>query len=755
MLAALRHPSCVSPALAGLQQSGRLQGTMRRAFALALLTLVAWSPSIAHADEPAPATPPVAAVEKPLPREAIEVRVIGDKADGLQRTPGSGTLVTTTEIRRAAPLAVDEVLRRVPGVVVRQEYGGGSRLDISIRGVEGGRSRRVLVLEDGAPVSLNPYSEPDLYHAPAVEWLRGVEVVKGSGNILFGPQTLAGTVNFLTVLPPEKPTAVADLDVGTYGYWRMMAGYGDAVGGARYVVRALHRIGDGFRGQPFRSTDALGKLAFPTWRDGEAILKLQVRNEQAASDDVGLTRSMWARDPRRTTLSPDSELTLERYAASLTHTQRIQEKTKLTTLVYAYRTSREWRREGYTRFPTPGVAYPRIVGDIGEPQGAIYFEGTNAILDRTYGVFGIEPRLEHRFPTGIISHTVESGGRLLRETADYAQRSGSNTTTYQGSLDYAEAHSGLGVSAYIQDRMAFRQNLLVTPGVRVERFDLERRVLRQNRGQGPVDVDIAGSSGATGVVPGVGIIYGERRLHVFGGFHVGWAPPRFSSAVTARGVPSVTSGDRSINYELGTRAELFRWLRVESTAFLSNFENQVVINTNPGADTSLVDGGRTRLYGLEVASTAKWKKPLRLPFELDMGVRYTFSHATFRDGRAAGNFLPYAPMHVASANLDAEHESGIGGQVAVAFTGSQYTDTANTVPEDVTGRFGEMSARAVVDATAHYFHKRSGVTLRLTVKNALDATYVSARRPEGIFPGGFRQVLVGVGWTWEGNARDP
>ena len=78
----------------------------------------------------------------------------------------------------------------------------------------------------------------------------------------------------------------------------------------------------------------------------------------------------------------------------------------------------------------------------------------------------------------------------------------------------------------------------------------------------------------------------------------------------------------------------------------------------------------------------------------------------------------------------------------------------NTRAEDVTGRLGEIDARHIVDATVRYKHAPSGITLRLTAKNVLDTTYIAARRPEGIFPGPYRQILVGVRWDWEGKARD-
>lgn len=704
---------------------------------------------------PSSDAPPPAPAQAAAPDERIpEVRVVGSHADALQRIPGSGTVIGTKDIERAQPVDTAEMLRRVPGVQVRQEYSGGSRLDISVRGLESGRSRRVLLLEDGIPISLNPYAEPDMYYAPPIERYRAIEVVKGSGNILFGPQTLAGTINFVTLAPPERQSVSVDVDTGNYGYVRALARYGDSVGDVRYVVQLLERRGDGFREQPFDSQDGLAKIVFPTGKNGEASVKLGFHRDSAASDDVGLTSAMYARDPRRPTLAPDDKLILNRYDASLTHEQRFSSDTKVKTLLYGYVTDRAWRRQDYTRVPSAADSYARIVGldDVdasGAPRAAIWFKNTNTILDRDYSVLGLEPRLEHRMRTGDVAHTIDLGGRVLRETADYQQRSGTNPETFSGSLDFAEKHDGTVFAAYLQDRIAFREDLLVTPGIRFEQMRLSRTLLRQDTGNGVQDVSIEGHKTVFGVVPGIGMTYGTKVANVFGGVHVGFAPPRITSAISALGKPSDVSAEKSIDYEFGGRARVSKWWRLEATGFLSNFDNQVIINTAPGAEASLTDAGATNLYGVETATVLGLDKVLSLGALVELGVRYTYSHASFRHGPDAGNLLPYAPQHSFNTNLDIEHPSGIGGQIAYAFIGRQYSDADNTEAEDPTGRIGAIGARSIVDATIHYRHAPSGLTFRLTAKNLLDATYVSARRPEGIFPGAYRQLLVGIRWDWE------
>jgi Fe(3+) dicitrate transport protein len=138
---------------------------------------------------------------------------------------------------------------------------------------------------------------------------------------------------------------------------------------------------------------------------------------------------------------------------------------------------------------------------------------------------------------------------------------------------------------------------------------------------------------------------------------------------------------------------------------------------------------------------------------VDLGARYTFARATFVGGQYDRNLLPYAPLHNVNVNLDVDHPLGngsmIGGQIAYAHLSAQFSDSANTVAENATGEYGRIPARNIVDATAHYRHAPSGLTFRLTVKNALDDVYIAGRRPQGIAVSGFRQIMLGLRWDWE------
>jgi Fe(3+) dicitrate transport protein len=734
-----------------------VQGTVRRALALSVAAPLILAAGLARADEPPP-----------------EVRVIGDKADALQKIPGSGTLVTTKEIERAEPATVSEMLRRVPGLTATQEEGGGLRMDVGIHGLDPGRSRRVLILEDGVPVAVNLYAEPDIYYTPMMERMRGIEVVKGSGNILFGPQTIGGVINFLTMMPPEHRHEAAEVDVGYWagdtcssglcllgykpmGYASVLASHGDAPSEhLRYLVQVVHKDSDGVQAQAFHMTDVLGKVVFDTSEKGEATLKLGFHDDETLSDDNGLTLGMYQQAPRQPTRSPADHADQQRYDVALTHQQRFDENTKLTTIAYANHTQRIWNRQDYDR-NTPGAAllpidqYDHVVGDTGLTGGAIYFRTTDTILDRHYEVAGVEPRLEWRTATGEIEHTLNAGARLLYESAHYEQRSGGSPTSQAGTLDYVFDHRTWAVAAYAEDRLQPREWLLVTPGVRFEDAYFGSNVTRQ----GGLDSSQPAYGQATGLVPGIGMVAGTPKANVYGGIHVGWAPPRITSPISPKAGTDVAqlSAESSINYELGTRLAYKRLARVEGTAYLIDFDNQVVSSSgalSTSGVTQLTNGGATRHMGVEGAATFGLGEALKLnPTVVELGLRYTLARAVFDGGPWSGHWLPYAPAALFVGTVDVEHPSGIGGQVAWTYVGEQFTDAENTLTVDATGRVGKIPAYQTVDVALRYKHAPSGLTFKLAVKNAMNETFIYALRPDGIRVGGFQQVLLGVRWDWD------
>jgi Fe(3+) dicitrate transport protein len=680
---------------------------------------------------------------------AEEVRVVG------ARPSGGVTIVTAKDVERMQPFDVAEALRRVPSLYVRQDTNGGQRLDIGVRGLDPGRSRRVLVLEDGVPIQINPYAEPDLYYATPIERVAAIEVVKGSASILYGPQTLGGVVNFRTLLPPAEDRVVADMLLGNFGTVRARASYGSQLleGRLRYVMQAFHRRNEGPRGEDYRGLDAMGKVEFDGSARSTWALKLAFHTDDSKSDDVGLTQAMFERTPSRGILSEANQVSLQRYDLSLRNTWRITEGSagqwSLQTQAYAYQTDRFWRREDYARTPNPSERYTRVIGDVTRPLGALYFRDKSTLLNRGYRVLGVESQISGQFATGPLRHHVRAGGRLLLEGSRQDQRVGATAIAESGQLFQDDESDTAAFAGYLHDQMRLQDLIEVQGGFRVEHARYQRATLL---GGNP----IRGENAVTGIIPGVGAVLGKPIFALFGGVHLGFAPPRVSNAISPRGESTLLDAEQSTQFEFGVRSVRTNHWTLDSTLFVARYSNQVVSSGSGTEATAQVNGGTTEARGVESALSFAIGRVLRLPVELDASARLGLLTTRFRHGANEGNQLPYAPNQTGGVALDVAHrQSGLSAQVNISYTGSVFSDVQNTLEGDVTGRQGRIPGYAQVDANVGYQHAASGLSVRVLGKNLGNHLVIQSRRPEGIFVTGFRQLLLQIGWTYPAKRLAP
>jgi Fe(3+) dicitrate transport protein len=700
-----------------------------------------------------------AEVEEPLTVDVFGARpLLGpDPEVGLRHLPGSAGVIDREEDKRfRTSISVQDALRGQPSIHLRDEDAAGLVPNIGFRGLNPDRSERMLFLEDGVPAGLAPYTENAAYYVPPFERIARVEVVKGSGQILYGPHTAGAVLNLVTPEIPCCPSGHVRTLVGSHGY---VMGYGEGgltSGPWGFLASVLHREGDGFKDDSeFDLEDVTLKARH--WFGGETTLtgKLNWYRQESNQTYLGLTSGLYDDDPFRN-IAPFDELNVDWTSGQLTFRHAFSSRVRLLANLYYIEARRDWNRQDFARNTGFAPAPANTIATVGDPTvdgGAVYLRSSFGSRDRDFRTFGIEPRLLLDHCWGARSGALEVGARFHSERMVDERNNRTSLTADPVTRD-RDVRTTHAWAAWVQERLSVTSALALTAGLRVEAYDVERRFTRQ----GGADVDLTGTSDHVEWIPGLGATYQlDPRHTLFAGIHRGFAPPRTSQAIDSAGDDVELDAEHSWNWEVGVRGRTCDWWTWSATGFHNVFTNLVVPdNESGGSSTADTNAGEAVFQGLELQSTVDLVSLLRgasccRPVDrcaprvwLDLSYTWTRTENVTPDGDFEGNELPYAPEHLASVGVRFEHPAGFDLGAFGHYTGEQFTDQANTSTPNAEGTRGIIGDRFVFDLTAGW--RAPGSRFRVTgaLRNVFDETYVASRAPEGIFPGAPRHWFLGL-----------
>lgn len=686
---------------------------------------------------------------------STNIEVIGRTEELLTEIPGSVFAVTSEELAESKPMDANEVLRRVPGVNLREDSGPvAMRLNVGMRGLNPDRSRKVLMLEDGLPISLAPYGEPEMYYSPPIDRMERVEVLKGSGQIAYGPQTVGGVINFVTPDPPSRLHGELDVEGGERGvfFGRALIGDSNRDGSVGWIVNYLHKQGDGWRQFFFDVDDFNAKVTLKP-NDGHTLtFKGGLYEERSNSTYLGLTQSMFDADPNQNPVSGD-DLNVRRQSAAVLHTAVLSPNAILSSAAFGYHTVRNWGRQDFDRSDR-GRDYVDIVGDPSIDGGAIFLRNSAGNRNREFFVAGAQSNLAAEYEAMGLRSKLDAGIRYVYEEAIDQRINGEGPRARTGVTRDSENRYGRAVSAFAQNRFFLGDRLIFTPGVRVEHYTQERFIQRKRVDGEPTNVDIRQTNNITKAIPGLGLSFrAVDGVTFFTGIHRGFAPPRTKVAITNDGDNLDLGAELSWNYEAGVRVGTPK-MRGEFTFFRMDFSNQIITAAESGgATTSLVNGGSTLHQGFESSLRVNWHEFTNLSdWTLYTDVRHTWlGTAEFTDNELfQGNRLPYAARNAVSFLIGARQRAGLGFQFDISHTGNMFGDNNETIIGSADGTVGQLPAYQVMNFMVDYVVRRERYEFSpfFTVKNAMDETYIASRAPAGIQPGMFRQVNVGVKFSF-------
>jgi Fe(3+) dicitrate transport protein len=706
-----------------------------------------------------------ATTENTLP--AITVTSTSILPSSVENLPGSYSVMTREQIEARNPFSIIETIREIPGLHVVAEDAAGTHLNIGMRGLNPRRSSRTLLLEDGAPtVFFAPYGDPSSHYSTPIERIERIEVLKGSGQILYGPQTMGGMINFVTRPVPANSTAGSiKITAGNNGFYDGHFNVGSGTENGGLMVDVLKKSGDGIRTEHrFDVQDVALKGQYKINRDQRITAKYSNFQEDSIFSETGLTSTEFTSTRYAGTFANAADaaesFTMTRNTAQVVHDWDLNADMKLSTQFYYSQTDRASRRS--REFEEDGGAY-------GMNNTSVF-----AVRPRTYEFFGIEPKFEVKYNTFGMQNQAIFGFRYHQEKIDRKKYdlNGGNGGLYAAEDENERLTADVKALAYYAQNTFFTGDWSFTPGLRLEDVTSKKILYGDNDNFSNVLSTLETSK--LQALPGFGFTWnGLNKSTVFGGIHRGFAPPRPDrdlGGAAGETLQSVTP-ELSTTIELGIRSSVLESGYVESTLFNMNISD-IVVQSN----SIFRNEGKAQHTGFELAGKINFGELTGKRNNYYASLSYTnLFIAKFKDSGkvggegedgygtySAGNRLPYAPKHSLALNLSYEDQQGLIGRVGVTHVSQQFANTDNYVgtspagycgtlnngdTQTNCGLFGEIPALTLFNASMSYSPKGQQVTYFMSGENLANKKYFSSRT-NGLQPGRDRTVFAGLRYVF-------
>ena len=715
-----------------------------------------------------------------------KLEIISDANAPYKDFPGAATVLDVKSINLIDPIGTQEALELVPGINGYADDGiGNSRLSIGIRGLNPRRSSRILILEDGVPIQPALYIYPNMYYNPPSDRIDRVEVVKGSGAIKYGPQTMGGVINYYTKRPRNEFGGKLKIKAGENNFLSLFSEIG-GFGNEKFKpeFQLLYKQGDGFReNNGFEQVNGTLKLSYNKSQDENYYLKVNTNYENSNATYTGLTQYSFKTNPRYNP-KKDDNFKLFRTAVDLITTKRLSSNLTKSTTAFVSFFDRRWWRENDIFVSVADSASSN-------PTAQPYYETMNLIrrgngkdnfgILRTFYVGGVEQVFSYKdSPFGISSFlsnnsSLEIGGRVYFERFIDDKKSGAKTDSREGIyfipavsddeqpiiVGQSHHYQTTAFSGFVSENIEF-EKFTLNPGLRLEVFEQER----VDRLAGSVYQD----KSIIDLLPGVGFITKFSTINFFGGIHRGFTPPSSGTLkiLNFGGTPEDQGlnleAEKSWNKEFGVRGD-YSMINFEVSGFHIGIENLVAA----GRGTAFKNLGRVNTMGLELnmnligSKLSEFLPDLHLIYaflntEVSEGIiKSNVSGTVGSDVSIKGKELPYAPAHTVTAGF-----SRIGKKLSYRldfrYVDEVFTDFENIMREDKLGIQGAIPSYSFINFSADY-KVTTGSRIFLVGKNITDEIYIGSRlhsnpgQPlanlsSGILPGPRRQINLGFEYNF-------
>ncbi len=561
---------------------------------------------------------------------------------------------------------IEEALRTVPGLVVRDQLGGASRVTIAIRGAGSSNTfgvRSIRLMIDGVPKNNAGGSGQDLANLDMTS-ISSIEVLRGAASTLYGNQA-GGVIVMTSETGSETPRRQLQLLGGSFGFARVHAkATGQAFGGTvSYLASAWRTQQRGYR--DFSNFDQTGFSSKFVYKPDARSTITGVMSYDNLGQDVpgGLTEG----EMRASPTIADSTSFIRVNGVRLSNFGRFDE----------FRFGLNVRRSltASEELETQVFYVPRTIHNA--PSQAQFLQ--QAFLNR-----GATTRLLSTRAVGSLGNRFTAGVDF-HDTPIQTTTTGRPGTTSAGTAFSAFDEQATAFGVYALEELALREDLTLQAGVRYD----EIRFRQQNK----LRKELTRPREFTRVTPKFGLNYRIDPSHsVYANVSESFEAPvigqlRNSPRSDGEFVTNQVVEPLTIRtYELGTRGGVGR-ATFELAVFRQKLSDQQVnvsfVRVPPltGQFAALVNAASVKQSGVEFGTTVV------LSSALTLAGTYTYSDFTYERYAAgtsnfAGNELPGIPKHNGFIELRYRDSKGLVGGVELQSVGKFFLNDANTATND-------------------------------------------------------------------------
>lgn len=671
--------------------------------------------------------------------DAIQVVVTGEQAEGYAVDDATTATRTDTPLRdipqsiQVVPQQVlqdqrverlSEALQNVSGVQADDSF--GSTLDrVNIRGFQAD-----VFLENG--FRRDAFSSIGLADAELIE---RVEVLKGPASVLYGNLEPGGVVNIITEEPLSEPFYTLEGAVGSFGFISPsldFTGPLDENGNLLYRLNALYEVEDGFRDYD-QNVDRFVIAPSLTWNisdDTEVIFDFFFAEADRPFDrgipaigdgvaDIPLDRLFQ---------NPDTIASIEEISASYRLEHRFNEDWTLRNAFrYLSVDTFDFRLESWT-IEDSGRLDQRWRSN--DDYQEFYSFQTNVVGEFATG------SIEHTLLFGVDWNRATSAGQQQRLPGDPAfftniftdgaadvSRPGTDELTLIVRNDNIRQDN---IGIYLQDQIAFTDNLKMLIGGRFDIFDYRSLNITTNT---TIEDHV------NRFTPRVGIVYQPiEPLSLYASYSQAFTPNVFSTTVDG----SILEPEISEQFEVGVRGEFLDDRLVANLAAFEITKENVAAPDPDNPDFSLAVG-KIRSRGIEFDIAGE----ILEGWNLIASYAYIDAEVTEATFVPEGNTPDNVADHTASLWTTYEIQSGdlegVGFGLGLFYVNNRPGDFDNTY---------ELSSYLRTDAAL--FYRRDNWRVALNFQNLFDVDYI--RYSEGFreanTPGEPFSVIFSLSFTF-------